>query len=120
MNCSSYESLPRVLGVAVTEVTPNGMDVMVEAAVRLLSSWCLCAARSNRNSEDQGIEDHQTMKKQLAAEIARLEIEHGHEWREILQEQFGRLWFRLNTLEEKPAKEPLKLIKIRGEGGKVA
>ena len=60
------------------------------------------------------------MKNKLAAEIARLEIEHGHEWREILQEQFGRLWFRLNTLEEKPAKEPLKLIKIRGEGGKVA
>ena len=31
------------------------------------------------------------MKNKLAAELARLETEHGHEWRGILQEQFGRL-----------------------------
>ena len=60
------------------------------------------------------------MKNKLVAELARLEIEHGHEWRGILQEQFGRLWLRLNTPEEKPSKEPLKLPKIRGQGGKVA
>ena len=40
------------------------------------------------------------MKNKLVAELARLEIEHGHEWREILQEQFGRLWFRLNAGRE--------------------
>ena len=56
------------------------------------------------------------MKNKLVAELARLEVE----WRGILQEQFGRLWLRLNTPEEKPAKEPLKLPKIRGQGGKVA
>jgi hypothetical protein len=61
-----------------------------------------------------------TMKKKLLAELARLDIEHGHEWRGIIQEQFGRLWLRLNVPEKKPAKEPLKLPKIRGEGGKVA
>ena len=60
------------------------------------------------------------MKNKLIAELARLEIEHGHEWRGILQEQFGRLWLSLNMPEEKPAKEPLKLPKIRGQGGKVA
>jgi hypothetical protein len=60
------------------------------------------------------------MKNKLIAELSRLEVEHGHEWRGILQEQFGRLWLRLNTPEEKPAKEPLKLPKIRGQGGKVA
>ena len=60
------------------------------------------------------------MKNKLVAELARLEIERGHEWRGILQEQFGRLWLRLNMPEEKPAKEPLKLPKIRGQGGKVA
>jgi len=61
------------------------------------------------------------MKNKLAAEVARLEIEHGHEWRGILQQQFGRLWIRLNMPEEKqPSKEPLKLPKIRGQGGKVA
>ena len=60
------------------------------------------------------------MKNKLVVELARLEIEHGHEWRGILQEQFGRLWLRLNTPEEKSAKEPLKLPKIRGQGGKVA
>jgi hypothetical protein len=60
------------------------------------------------------------MKNKLVAELGRLEVEHGHEWRGILQEQFGRLWLRLNVPEEKPAKEPLKLPKIRGQGGKVA
>jgi hypothetical protein len=60
------------------------------------------------------------MKNKLVAELARLEVEHGHEWRGILQEQFGRLWLRLNTPEEKSAKEPLKLPKIRGQAGKVA
>ena len=60
------------------------------------------------------------MKNKLVAELERLEVEHGHEWRGILQEQFGRLWLRLNTPEEKSAKEPLKLPKIRGQGGKVA
>jgi hypothetical protein len=61
------------------------------------------------------------MKNKLAAELARLEIEHGHEWRGILQQQFGRLWMRLNMPEEKQApKESLKLPKIRGQGGKVA
>ena len=42
------------------------------------------------------------MKNKLVAELTRLEIEHGHEWREILQQQFGRLWLRLNMSEEKP------------------
>ena len=60
------------------------------------------------------------MKNKLVAELARLEIEHGHEWRGILQEQFGRLLLRLYMPEEKPAKEPLNLPKIRGQGGKVA
>jgi hypothetical protein len=60
------------------------------------------------------------MNKKLSEEIARLEIEHGHEWRGILQEQFGRLWIRLNTPEENTAKRPLILRKIRGEEGKVA
>jgi hypothetical protein len=60
------------------------------------------------------------MKNKLVAELERLEVEHGHEWRGILQEQFGRLWLRLNMPEEKPAKKPLKLPKIRGQGGKVA
>jgi hypothetical protein len=60
------------------------------------------------------------MKNKLAAELVRLETEHGHEWRGILQEQFGRLWIRLNLPEEKPATEALILPKIRGEGGKAA
>ncbi len=59
-------------------------------------------------------------RKKLAAELAKLETEHGHEWRGMLQEQFARLWLRLNVPDEKPAKEPLKLPKIRGDGGKVA
>jgi hypothetical protein len=61
------------------------------------------------------------VKNKLTEELERLEIEHGHEWRGILQQQFGRLWLRLNRPEEKqPANEPLKLTKIRGQGGKVA
>ena len=61
------------------------------------------------------------MKNKLTEELERLEVEHGHEWRGILQEQFGRLWLRLNRPEEKqPAKKPLKLPKIRGQGGRVA
>lgn len=56
----------------------------------------------------------------LAAKLANLENEHGHEWRGMLQERFARLWLRLNVADEKPAKKPLKLPKIRGDGGKVA
>ena len=69
---------------------------------------------------NERLRNNRTMKTKLAAELAKLEIEHGHEWRGILQEQFARLWLRLNLPEEKAAKEPLKLPKIRGEGGKVA
>jgi hypothetical protein len=61
------------------------------------------------------------MKNKLTAELEKLETQHGHEWRGILQQQFGRLWIRLNMPEEKqPPKEPLKLPKIRGQDGKVA
>ena len=74
----------------------------------------------NRPYERKWIRNNRTMNTKVSAELARLEIEHGHEWRGIIQEQFGRLWLRLNMPENKPAKEPLKLPKIRGEGGKVA
>ena len=74
----------------------------------------------NQTHERKKLRKNRAMKKKLAAELARLEIEHGHEWRGMIQEQFGRLWLRLNMPEKKPAKEPLKLPKIRGEGGKVA
>ena len=40
--------------------------------------------------------------------------------RNYSQNNLTDCWFRLKTLDEKPAKEPLKLIKIRDEGGKVA
>ena len=74
----------------------------------------------NQTHERESLRNNQTMTKKLSAELARLETEHGHEWRGIIQEQFGRLWLRLNIPEKKPGKEPLKLPKIRGEGGKVA
>jgi hypothetical protein len=74
----------------------------------------------NQNHEREQLRNNRTMNKTLSAELARLETEYGHEWRGIIQEQFGRLWLRLNMPERKPAKEPLKLTKIRGEGGKVA
>ena len=74
----------------------------------------------NQTHERERLRNNRIMEKKLSAELARLEIEHGHEWRGIIQEQFGRLWLRLNMPEKKPAKEPLKLPQIRGEGGKVA
>jgi hypothetical protein len=74
----------------------------------------------NQTQERKRLRKNRAMKKKLSAELAKLEIEHGHEWRGIIQEQFGRLWLRLNMPEKKPPKEPLKLPKIRGEGGKVA
>ena len=59
------------------------------------------------------------VKNKLTEELERLEIEHGHEWRGILQQQFGRLWLRLNRPEEKQlADEPLKLTKIRGQAAR--
>ena len=76
--------------------------------------------RLSQTHEGERLRNNPTMKKKLSAELERLEIEHGHEWRGIIQEQFGRLWLRLNMPEKKPAKEPLTLPKIRGEGGKVA
>jgi hypothetical protein len=89
---------------------------------RLLVSSLYARLRQglNQTHERERLRNNRTMKKKLSAELARLEIEHGHEWRGIIQEQFGRLWLRLNMPEKKPAKEPLKLPKIRGEGGKVA
>jgi hypothetical protein len=65
----------------------------------------------NQTQERKRLRKNRAMKKKLSAELARLEI---------IQEQFGRLWLRLNMPEKKPPKEPLKLPKIRGEGGKVA
>lgn len=43
-------------------------------------------------------------------------LQKEHEWRQILQEQLGELWLRLNL----SPKEELKLEKIRGSGGKAA
>jgi hypothetical protein len=51
-------------------------------------------------------------------------LEKEHEWRQILQNQFAELWFRLNLPETADDKEPqrkeIKLDKIRGSGGKAA
>lgn len=72
----------------------------------------------NRTDVREKLRNKRTMDKNLSAELAGLETEHGHGWRGIIQEQFGRVWLRLNMREKKPAKEPSKLPKIRGEGGK--
>jgi hypothetical protein len=94
----------------------------VAPRVRVLLSSLFLRLRQGliQTHKSEKLRKNPTMKKKLLAELARLDIEHGHEWRGIIQEQFGRLWLRLNVPEKKPAKEPLKLPKIRGEGGKVA
>jgi hypothetical protein len=76
--------------------------------------------RQLRQSSEGDSFEEKLRSNKLAAKLANLENEHGHEWRGMLQEQFARLWLRLNVPDEKPAKEPLKLPKIRGDGGKVA
>ena len=43
-------------------------------------------------------------------------LKREHEWRQILQQQFGELWLRLNV----PQNKQVKLAKIRGSGGKAA
>jgi hypothetical protein len=100
----------------VKEAFPSS-SATARASVIALSTT---ASRSNTNSQQWEVKEESDDEEKLSAELARLDIEHGHEWRGIIQEQFGRLWLRLNVPEKTPAKEPLKLPKIRGEGGKVA
>lgn len=48
------------------------------------------------NSEEK--QNEHTVRNNAAAQQERLRREH--EWRQILQHQFGELWFRLNTLKD--------------------
>ena len=52
-----------------------------------------------------------------------LQQDQEHLWRNILQDQLGRHYLRtvLSLKDETKEKKPeVKLVKIRGEGGKVA
>ena len=98
----------------------NPLEVAPHHRVSVSSLYARLRHGLNQTHEREKLRNNRTMDKNLSVELARLETEHGHGWRGIIQEQFGRLWLRLNMPEKKPAKEPLTVPKIRGEGGKVA